>query len=231
MNVLVFCAHPDDEVIAMGGTLRLFAQMGAKIRLVIFSAGAEGYGQREDKATITQTRQKEVEAVCDILGIAEYFNLQGLDWNLRVSNEGYRHVIHHIRQFKPDVVFTHTPSDYNDHFAVSQTATEGWFHATLACAMEDEPVWKHVPLFEFEVIKPIARPTHVVDISRTYAFKEKAMEVYSSQFGVVGSIFQLMEGRALERGYTAGVQYGEAFLRSNYRPRTIRHLTSMLEKE
>ena len=231
MNILVFCAHADDEVIGMGGTLRKLADAGARIRLVMFSEGAEGYSRAEDRKSIVKTRQKETKAVCRILGIQEYVNLHGLDWSLPVNNKTYRDVICHIRSFKPDAVFTHSMADYSDHMAVSQVSTEGWFHAALPCAMGDDPVWKLVPLYEFEVIQPLARPSHVVDISDTFSFKKQAMEIYSSQTGIVGSVFQLMEGRAMERGYSIGVQYGEAFVRSNYRPRAIRKVGTLLERD
>lgn len=231
MKILVFCAHADDEVIGMGGTLRKLADAGAHIRLVMFSAGAEGYSCPEEKATITETRQRETRAVCDILGIREYVNLGGLDWSLPVDNGTYRQVIHHIREFRPDAVFTHSMNDYTDHMAVSQVTTEGWFHAALPCALEQDPVWKLVPLYEFEVIQPMARPSLVVDISDTFEAKKRAMEVYSSQTGIVGGVFQLMEGRAMERGYSIGAKYGEAFIRSAYKPRPVRHIQALLEKE
>ncbi len=230
MNILVFCAHADDEVIAMGGTLRKLADAGARIRLVMFSEGAEGYSKVEDKAAIVQQRQHETEAVCKILGIQEYFNWHGLDWSLAVNNAAYREVIRHIRSFKPDIVFTHSKADYSDHMAVSQATTEGWFHAALPCAMEQDPVWKLVPLYEYEVLQPMAQPSHIVDITDTFAAKEQAMKIYGSQEGIVGGIFQLMEGRAKARGYLIGVQYGEAFSRSRYRPRAIRNVETLMEK-
>ena len=59
MKALVFCAHADDEVIALGGTLRRLADGGADIRLVMFSEGAEGYTRVEDKGTIVQRRERE----------------------------------------------------------------------------------------------------------------------------------------------------------------------------
>lgn len=231
MRILVFCAHADDEVIGMGGTLRKLADAGAQIRLVMFSAGAEGYSCPEEKTTITQTRQRETRAVCEILGIQEYVNLEGLDWSLSVDNGTYRQVIHHIREFRPDAVFTHSMNDYSDHMAVSQVSTEGWFHAALPCAMEQEPVWKLVPLYQFEVIQTMNRPSLVVDITDTFAAKKRAMEVYASQTGIVGGVFQMMEGRAMERGYLIDVRYGEAFLRSAYKPRPVRKIQTLLEKE
>ena len=229
MKALVFCAHADDEVIAVGGTLRKLADAGATIRLVMFSEGAEGYARVEDKDRIVQVRHEETLKVCQILGITEYFNLHLLDWDLKVGNETYRAVVGHIRQFQPDIVLTHTRADYNDHIAVHDVATEGWFHAALPCAMEQGPVWRLVPLYEFEVLQPMASPTLVVDVTDTFQAKVEAMKVYESQHSHVGSVFQLMEGRALERGCLIGVKYGEALKLSHYRPRPILDVSQLAE--
>ena len=227
MKALVFCAHADDEVIGIGGVIRKLADAGALVRLVMFSEGAEGYARLEEKHTIVQRRHDETLKVCDILGIKEYFNLHLLDWNLTVCNETYRAVVGHIREFQPDVVFTHIHADYNDHMAVHDVVTEGWFHAALPCAMGKDPVWKHVPLYEFEVLQAMAAPSVVVDVTDTLEAKLEAMRVYESQHDHVGSIFQLMEGRAKERGHLIGAKYGEALLRSHYRPRAVRDVAEL----
>ena len=228
MRVLVFCAHADDEVIGVGGTLRKLADAGATTRLVMFSEGAEGYTTADEKPSIVQKRRKETSRVCEVLGIQEYVNLGKLDWDLAVDNAGYRHVIHHIRQFRPDVVFTHSRADYKDHMAVHDAATEGWFHAAIPCAMDEDPIWKHVPLYEFEVLNPMASPSTVVDITDTYEAKVEAMKAYASQHDLVGGVFQLLQGRALERGVLIGAKYGEALRRSTYRPRAVKDVENLI---
>lgn len=227
MKVLVICAHPDDEVIAIGGTLRKLANSGAIIRLLIFSEGAEGYPKLEEKDTIVTTRNTETRKVCDILGVQEYVNLHKLDWDLKVDNEAYHAVIHHIRQFQPDIIFTHSRADYNDHMVVHDVAIEGWFHAGIACAMSEGDLWSKASLYEFEVNQTISQPTVIVDITDTYAAKVEAMTCYASQHKLVGNIFQRMEGRALERGSQIGVKYGEALMRSYYRPCAVSDVTML----
>lgn len=229
MNILIFCAHADDEVIGMGGTIRRFADAGARIRLVMFSEGAEGYADPGEKETIVATRRREAAEVARLLGIAETFNLGCLDWDLKVDNRAYRQVIGHIRDFRPDAVFTHAPLDYNDHRAVAVVTREGWLHASLACAMEGAAAWPLAPLYEFEVIQSIAAPDCVVDITDAFAAKQRAMAVYGSQTGIVGGAAQLIEGRALSRGQLVGARYGEAFTRSNYRPRPVADVAALLE--
>ena len=231
MKVLVMCAHADDEVIGVGGTLRKLADAGAEIRRVVFSEGAEGYTALEDRERIVATRELETRAVCAILGIHEYINLGLLDWNLQVNNALYHVVVSQVRAFQPDLVLTHSRADYNDHQVTHDVVTEGWFHASLNCAMQDGLVWPLAPLYEFEVIQPIAEPSLVVDITDTYATKVRAMECYGSQHEVVGGVFQLLEGRAQERGYLIGARYGEALRQSTYRPQTVRDVRRLGVKE
>ena len=229
MKVLVICAHADDEVIAIAGTLRKFANSGAIIRLLMFSDGAEGYTKLDEKDTIIATRAAEMQKVCKILGIKEYFNLHKIDWNLKVDNEVYHAVIHHVRQFQPDIIFTHSRADYNDHIVVHDAVTEGWYHAGIPCAMSEGDVWRMVPLYEFEVLQALEKPTVIVDITDTYSAKVEAMACYASQHNLVGGIFQMMEGRALERGYQIGVKYGEALMRSSYKPTAIHDVKMLID--
>ncbi len=224
MNVLIFCAHADDEVIGMGGTIAKFAALKAHIRLVMFSEGAEGYGSVAERESIIDVRDRETRSVCQLLGIESYRNLHQLDWDMRVSNRLYNEVIKEIREFKPDVVFTHRYGDYNDHQAVAKTVAEGWFHAALECAAVNGPVHKLVPLYEFEVIETMQDPGLIVDITDTLEMKLQAMQIYHSQSGVVGGSEQLLRGRAMLRGQAVGVRYGEAFRRSTYRPQKIENV-------
>ena len=229
MRALVFAAHPDDEVIAVGGTIRKLANAGAEIRLVHFSDGAEGYTTLEEKHTIVDLRRQETGQVCAILGIGSYTNLHLQDWNLQVGNSTYHAVIREIRTFKPDIVFTHTRADYHDHMTVHDVVTDGWFHAPLPCAMDLGPVWKYVPLYEFEVRQPISAPSLIVDVSDTFDAKVKAMQCYGSQLEHVGSIFQMMEGRAKERGYLGGGLYGEALLRTTFHPIPVHNVNDLMK--
>ena len=229
MKLLIFCAHPDDEVIGMGGTIRRFADAGAQIRLVLFSAGAEGYADRAEKDRICDIRAGETDRVCRLLGISSHVNWRRQDWDIEVNNAMYRAVIEEIRAFRPDAVFTHAYGDYHDHRNVHRAVSEGWFHAPLACAMERHPVWKAVPLYEFEVISLLPHPTVTVDITAAFEVEQQAMAIYSSQAGVVGGAAQLLEGRALLRGQAIGVKYAEAFSRSTLRPRAISRVETLLD--
>ena len=148
---------------------------------------------------------------------------------MRINNKGYRAVIEQIREFQPDVVFTHAYTDYNDHHVVNKLTEEAWFHAALPCAISELPLSELMPLYEFEVVlEMIHEPSVIVDITDTYEAKVNAMQTYDSQHGIVGGIFQLLEGRALEPGARIGVRYGEAFKRNLYRPASIIDVSQLI---
>ena len=39
MNILVLAAHPDDEILGMGGTIRKFTKQRNNVKIVIFATG------------------------------------------------------------------------------------------------------------------------------------------------------------------------------------------------
>ena len=39
MKILVLAAHPDDEILGMGGTIKKFTKSGDKVKIVIMSQG------------------------------------------------------------------------------------------------------------------------------------------------------------------------------------------------
>jgi LmbE family N-acetylglucosaminyl deacetylase len=66
-RVLVVSAHPDDEVLGVGGTLSLLAGAGARIRLV---AVTDGEASQPGLAGLARRRIEETAAALDRLGVA-----------------------------------------------------------------------------------------------------------------------------------------------------------------
>ena len=62
MNVLVVAAHPDDEVLGMGGTIAKLHDEGHKITLLIVTDGSSAqYRGNEHLAQIIEEKKKEIE--------------------------------------------------------------------------------------------------------------------------------------------------------------------------
>jgi LmbE family N-acetylglucosaminyl deacetylase len=65
-SVVVVAAHPDDEVLGVGGTISILAAAGARVRLVAVTDG-EGSHPRADPALVARTRAAERAAALGLL--------------------------------------------------------------------------------------------------------------------------------------------------------------------
>ena len=59
-KILIIAAHPDDEVLAMGGSIAKFKQMGAEITVKFLGEGVSARFSREDIGSQEFIRQTEV---------------------------------------------------------------------------------------------------------------------------------------------------------------------------
>jgi LmbE family N-acetylglucosaminyl deacetylase len=66
-SVVVVAAHPDDEVLGVGGTMAMLAAAGARLRLIAVTDG-EGSHPAADPADIARTRAAESATALDLLG-------------------------------------------------------------------------------------------------------------------------------------------------------------------
>jgi bacillithiol biosynthesis deacetylase BshB1 len=219
-SFLAFGAHPDDEVVGMGGTIAKLAKAGNNVFVVIFTKGEEGYADKKLKDTISELRQKEIERVSGILGVRKYEMLGRPDMGLTNDKETFKVTIQMIRKFKPDAVFTHHGIDrHRDHIAASKLVTEAFWQAGEPVAMDLGNPWRPSALYYYEETHPFEFPSHIVDITETFHAKMEAMKTYVSQLPVVPFILGGIEGQAIARGTLIGAKYGEAFLRSSVTPR------------
>jgi len=115
-DILVLAAHPDDETLGCGATLAKLSQEGHKINLITFT---DGVGARNNSSS---GRSKQLDRVCDILGIAHYscgaFPDNKMD---TVSMLEVCKFIESNVNFTPNIIFTHHPGCLNiDHSIVSR---------------------------------------------------------------------------------------------------------------
>lgn len=221
-RALIICAHPDDEVLGMGGTLKKLTNAGVEVTVLMFANGNEGYTSLEDKATIVETRRLEREVVQKILNIHHFEAHSYEDYAIPANEITYKICIEAIRKYKPNIVFTHYWQEYNTHKAVASIATDAFWQAGWSCSLDLGEPWKPDALYYFEVIELLNHVSHIVDITDTFEDKLESMRAYASQCTVVSGALQQIEGKALMRGSQAGLKHGEAFLKSIHRPEIIR---------
>ena len=67
-RVLVLAAHPDDEVLGVGGTMALLAAAGARLRLVAVTDGEASHPGHRDPAALAALRAAETADALRVLG-------------------------------------------------------------------------------------------------------------------------------------------------------------------
>ena len=115
MNVLVFAAHPDDEVLGMGSTIALHADRGDAVTVVCLTDGSSAQYAGDD-ATRAQ-KNDEAQAAAKVLGVAEYLHLDLPDMRLdTLAHVDVNRVVEeHLRERQAEVVYTAHPDVNLDH--------------------------------------------------------------------------------------------------------------------
>jgi LmbE family N-acetylglucosaminyl deacetylase len=118
MNVLVFAAHPDDEVLGMGGTIAVHVGRGDLVRVVCVTDGSSA--QYPGDADIRARKNEEAQRAAKELGVESYVHLDFPDMHLdTVSHVELNGVVEaQIAEFSPSVVYTAQPDVNRDHRAL-----------------------------------------------------------------------------------------------------------------
>lgn len=118
-RVLVIAAHPDDEVLGMGGTIAKLVNNGCTVDVLIVTDGSSSqYRDSDHLAEIIEAKKKETQNCADILGVRNIYYGELPDMKLDITphvriNQVIEDVIDKVQ---PDTVFTHFWGDVNcDH--------------------------------------------------------------------------------------------------------------------
>lgn len=185
-NVLVIVAHPDDEVLGMGGTIAKLVKNGCEVNVLIVTDGSSSqYRDSIDLHQIIEDKKKETWACAQILGIKNIYYGEQPDMRLDcIPHIAINKVIEElIDRLHPDTVFTHFWGDVNlDHQNV--------FKSTLVAV---RPVMGQMvkELYCFRVpsstewtpckADTMFMPNIFVDISNETAQKYSAFEEYRTE--------------------------------------------------
>jgi LmbE family N-acetylglucosaminyl deacetylase len=114
-RVLVIAAHPDDEVLGMGGTIALHADRGDTVRIVVVTDGSST--QYPGDSAIRARKDDEARRAAAELGVDQYVHLDHPDMRLdTLAHVDVNRVIEEqIRDLAPEVVYTVQPDVNSDH--------------------------------------------------------------------------------------------------------------------
>ena len=185
-KVLVFAAHPDDELLGLGGTIRRLANEGKEVRAVIM---AEGLTSRADRRSDTDLSElKELQA--DARKAAEIIGYQSIDFCGLPDNrmdgmellDVIKIVSSFVQKYQPDTIFTHHHGDLNiDHRITCEAVL-------TACRPVGGCCVKRIYAFEtpsstewdYNYSDPF-RPNVFFDVTQTLESKIRGMKCYRTE--------------------------------------------------
>ena len=177
-TVLVIGAHPDDEVLGVGGTMAKHAAAGDDVHTLIVTEGTTH--QYEDEELVAQKRSHTRECA-DRLGIAEVHFGELPDMRLDdMPHVEINAVIEKVcDSVEPDIVYTHSRREVNrDHVAVHDStlvATRPGSHVSAVFAYETPSSTDYAPSTDgFE-------PDLFVDIENYIQTKIHAFSAYKTE--------------------------------------------------
>src|SRR5919108_3588114 len=215
MRVLVLAAHPDDEVLGMGGTLCLHAaEQGDEVRVVCVTDGSST--QYPGDTDVRERKNQEARQAAEVLGVQDYVHLDLPDMRLdTLAHVDLNGVVEgHIREVGPEVVYAPHPDVNLDHralfdsVAVAARPTPGQpVRRVLTYAPTSSTEWTPAGTNWFV-------PNWFVDITETFARKLAAFACFATEERPYPHPrnARALEAHAEFHGATIGREYAEPFV-------------------
>ena len=217
-NVLVFAAHPDDELLGLGGTVRRLVNEGATVRAVIMAEGITSRSESRDHADKNELAElkEDAQRAAEIVGY-QSIEFCGLPDNRMDGMElldVIKIVSKYVEKYQPDTIFTHHHGDLNiDHRITCEAVL-------TACRPVGDYCVKRIYAFEtpsssewnFNYSEPF-RPNMYIDVTDTLEAKVKGMACYRSESTTYPHPRSSEGLRSLGklRGTNVGFEMAEAF--------------------
>ena len=204
-RILLLAAHPDDEVLGMGATIKKLSKKGAQIHLCVVSEGASA--QYNDEKMIKVRRESCIKS-SKLLGIKQIKFLDFPDMrldsipNLEINRELEKQIV----KIKPKIVYTTPNNDINkDHQKV--------YESTMVITRPFSSV-KSVLCYEIPNIVNIPfYPNVYEDVTKEFHFKLQAFKYYWSEVAKSPHprSIEVLNAIAIYRGSQSGLKKAEAF--------------------
>jgi LmbE family N-acetylglucosaminyl deacetylase len=214
MRILVFAAHPDDEVLGMGGTIARHAVRGDAVRVVCVTDGSST--QYPGDAGRREQKNREARAAAETLGVREYVHLDLPDMRLDTLPhvEINRVVEEHVQAQRPEVVYTAHPDVNRDHRMLFDSV------AVATRPAPDQParrILTYAPTSSTEWTPAATNwfvPNWFVDITDTLARKLDAFACFETEQRPYPHprSTRALEAHAEFFGATVGCEYAEPFV-------------------
>ena len=228
MKILIVVAHPDDEVLGMGGTIAKHTSNGDKVNIVYLTQGITSRRginyKNQTKYDLSEKEKKTIEIEIKklknnalkankILGIKDtkFYDLPDNELDSISRLEIIKIIEKEIERTNPDIIYTNHYGDLNiDHKLVYE-----------ACLTACRPIkTKNPRLIAFGVLSSMEwnfpnsfNPNYFVNITSKIKLKIRAMKAYENEirkFPHPRSI-ENIEITAKKVGTICGKKYAEVF--------------------
>lgn len=217
-KVLVIAAHPDDEILGVGGTILKHTKSGDECFAIILGEGMTSrYCKRElaDSNKVEKLHENTYKAA-EFVGYKKVYieNLPDNRFDSVPLLDIIKIIERYIEDIKPDIIYTHFGRDLNiDH----QKTYEAVLTATRPIGDEYAK-----EIYAFETVSSTEwnfgnssnfNPNYFVDVTETLNGKLKAMECYKSEIREFPHprSNKNLEASALKWGSVISRRYAEAF--------------------
>lgn len=215
-RILCIQPHPDDNEIAMGGTIAALAKKGCHVEYLTITNGDLGSADpTANPAQIARIRKEEAAASGQLLGVAGYHWLEKGDGTLSDVPSLALDIVRAIRKARAEVVFLPDPylpyEGHNDHLVAGRAAMHACLMAGSHLYDRDYGLAPCAP--KAAALYFTAHPNTVVDVSDTWEDKFAAMALHKSQMPapVLDMYRTYFTALSTQLGQSRGFALGEGF--------------------
>ena len=188
-TALAIAAHPDDIEFCMSGTLMRLGQAGYKLHYMNVANGSVGT-TKYDAETIVRIRREEAIGAAESIGATFHESLCD-DISIFYEPRTLARVASIIRLVAPDILLTHSPSDYmEDHTNTCRLAVTAAFCRGMINFVVDphqDPVGKPVTIYHaqpythYDPLRQLVVPEIFVDVTGLVDQKSAMLAKHQSQ--------------------------------------------------
>ncbi len=188
-SVLAISAHPDDIEFLMAGAMLQLGKRGWDLHYINLCDGSRG-STTMNRKVCAATRLQEAKLACEVLD-AKFYPPIYSDMEAAYTTENLKKVTAVVRQAKPSIVLTHSPSDYmEDHEVACRLAVSAAFSHGMPNLESDPPadvfmepvtVYHAQPIGNTTPLGEPVTPQFYVDESDVIEKKVEALRCHASQ--------------------------------------------------
>lgn len=217
-KILVVAAHPDDEILGVGGTVAKLKENGDIVHCLILGEGQTSrFGNRElvDKQILDDLHANTLSAA-KIIGYSQvdFADFPDNRFDQIDLLDIVKVIERKIHEFEPSVIYTHHLYDLNIDHQYTHRAVVTATRPMSSCSVKEVYSFETLSSTEWNFDRrSIFTPNVFIDIEKTIEIKKEAMKCYRTE------LCEYPHPRSLEgidylaknRGLTIGKRYVEAF--------------------